>query len=41
MAAGIPAAALLIVKIAVILTAAVALTPGQGVAGWRHSFRHS
>ena len=41
MAAGIPASALLIVKIALILTAAAALTPGQGVAGWRHSFRHS
>ena len=40
-AAGIPAFALLIVKIAVILAAAAALTPGQGVAGWRHSFRHS
>ena len=40
-AAGIPAAALLIVKIAVMLAAAAALTPGQGVAGWRHSFRHS
>jgi ribose/xylose/arabinose/galactoside ABC-type transport system permease subunit len=40
-AAGIPASALLIVKIAVILAAAATLTPGQGVTAWRHSFRHS
>ncbi len=41
MAAGIPSSALLIMKIAVILAAAAALTPGEGTASWRHSFRHS